>query len=145
MMTGHFRLLSGHYVAIVYAITKILYAFNVVAQFVILNYCLKSDEYLFFGFQVRKGIFDTKLIIPTWKHSDEQKFGKAWLFLFDQCDAIYSSLDKVMQISVLNMCVKFYPNLIMINEYSRHNAKALCLQTFVRLYIPFSWKTIENR
>ena len=63
MMTGHFRLLSGHYVAIVYAITKILYAFNVVAQFVILNYCLKSDEYLFFGFQVRKGIFDTKLII----------------------------------------------------------------------------------
>ncbi|PIO58721.1 hypothetical protein TELCIR_19837, partial [Teladorsagia circumcincta] len=45
------RLLAGHYVSTLYLFTKLFYTLNIVVQFMILNACLKSDEYLFFGFQ----------------------------------------------------------------------------------------------
>ncbi|KJH41987.1 putative innexin-19 [Dictyocaulus viviparus] len=54
------RLFSGHYVSTLYLITKLLYTLNIVIQFVILNACLKSDEYLFFGFQVLQDLLNGK-------------------------------------------------------------------------------------
>ncbi|CAI4221775.1 unnamed protein product [Auanema sp. JU1783] len=54
------RLLSGHYVSVIYLITKLCYAANVILQFVILNACLKSDDYLLFGFQVLNDLVQGK-------------------------------------------------------------------------------------
>uniref|UniRef100_A0A158P6M3 Innexin n=1 Tax=Angiostrongylus cantonensis TaxID=6313 RepID=A0A158P6M3_ANGCA len=55
-----FRFLSGHYISTLYLLTKLLYMMNIVVQFVILNACLKSDEYLFFGFQVLQDLMNGK-------------------------------------------------------------------------------------
>ncbi|EPB78498.1 Innexin [Ancylostoma ceylanicum] len=54
------RLLSGHYVSCLYLLTKLFYTINIVVQFVLLNACLKSDEYLFFGFQVLQDLLAGK-------------------------------------------------------------------------------------
>lgn len=54
------RLLSGHYVSSLYLLTKMFYTLNIVVQFVLLNACLKSDEYLFFGFQVLQDLLNGK-------------------------------------------------------------------------------------
>lgn len=54
------RFLSGHYISTLYLLTKLLYMMNIVVQFVILNACLKSDEYLFFGFQVLQDLMNGK-------------------------------------------------------------------------------------
>ncbi|KAK6009394.1 innexin-19 domain protein [Ostertagia ostertagi] len=55
-----FRLLAGHYVSTLYLFTKLFYTLNIVVQFMILNACLKSDEYLFFGFQVLQDLMNGK-------------------------------------------------------------------------------------
>ncbi|PIO77234.1 Innexin [Teladorsagia circumcincta] len=54
------RLLAGHYVSTLYLFTKLFYTLNIVVQFMILNACLKSDEYLFFGFQVLQDLMNGK-------------------------------------------------------------------------------------
>ncbi|CAJ0578357.1 unnamed protein product, partial [Mesorhabditis spiculigera] len=46
------RLFSGHYVSVLYVVTKALYALNIALQFAILNACLKNDQFVLFGFQV---------------------------------------------------------------------------------------------
>ncbi|KAF8368424.1 inx-19 [Pristionchus pacificus] len=54
------RLLAGHYVSSLYVVTKLLYALNIVLQFVILNACLKNSDYLLFGFQVLADLYAGK-------------------------------------------------------------------------------------
>ncbi|CCD69899.1 Innexin-19 [Caenorhabditis elegans] len=51
------RFLSGQCLSILHSFTKLLYSMNVVAQFLILNACLKSSDFLFFGFQVLNDIW----------------------------------------------------------------------------------------
>ncbi|CAD6184516.1 unnamed protein product [Caenorhabditis auriculariae] len=50
------KIFAGQCITMSYVMTKIMYTLNVVAQFIILNACLKSQDYLFFGFQVLSDI-----------------------------------------------------------------------------------------
>ncbi|KAF7637681.1 Innexin [Meloidogyne graminicola] len=51
------RLIKGQLISFLYLFIKCLYTTNIILQFSLLNATLKSDEYLFYGFQVISDLF----------------------------------------------------------------------------------------
>uniref|UniRef100_A0A7E4VKM9 Innexin n=1 Tax=Panagrellus redivivus TaxID=6233 RepID=A0A7E4VKM9_PANRE len=54
------RFLKGHYVTVLYVLIKIFYTANIMLQFMLLNYALKSSDYMLFGFQVLSDLYAGK-------------------------------------------------------------------------------------
>ncbi|CAK5080788.1 unnamed protein product [Meloidogyne enterolobii] len=54
------RLLKGQLISCLYLFIKCFYTANILLQFSLLNAALKSDEYLFYGFQVISDLFEGK-------------------------------------------------------------------------------------